>query len=509
MNNRALCVLAVTWASLVFTGCWADREGPSLPERAAFARAALARGAASRPGADDGGDERAGGLGEAPTLGDYLTHAALNNPGTEAAFNRWKAALERIPQVRALPDPRFTYLYFIEQVETRVGAQRQSVALAQTFPWFGKLALRGDAAAEAAEAERERFEAAKLALDYRVTDAYYEYYYLGRAIAIMAENVRLMSYFESVARARYRAAAGSHPDVIRAEVELGTLDDRLRSLRDLRGPIVARLNAALNRPTDAPLPWPTVDPEQQFSLGTNERVLLAQLAESNPQLLAMDHEAAGQRHQVALAGKAYYPDVTVGVTYIDTADSTAGRRPPDDGQDPVVGMLSVNLPIWRDKYAAGVRQAKARRRAVRLARTNKTNALTAQLKLTLYRYRDAERKIDLYRDTLLPKARRSIKASKASFGAGKARFLDLIDAQRMALAFELAHQRAWADRAQRLAEIEMLVGRPVPRVRIDRKGPSDPGEGQPGPATRPAGNLPPGGDVKQEDNRTDMKENAP
>ena len=34
-------------------------------------------------------------------LNSYLAHAAQNNPGLEAAFNRWKAALERVPQVKA------------------------------------------------------------------------------------------------------------------------------------------------------------------------------------------------------------------------------------------------------------------------------------------------------------------------------------------------------------------------------------------------------------------------
>lgn len=54
---------------------------------------------------------------------DYLQYAALNNAGLEAAFNRWKAALERIPQAKSLPDPRFNYTYFVEEVETRVGPQ--------------------------------------------------------------------------------------------------------------------------------------------------------------------------------------------------------------------------------------------------------------------------------------------------------------------------------------------------------------------------------------------------
>ena len=121
--------------------------------------------AASTPEPDDPAlpvlDESAG-------LDRFLAYAALNNPGLEAAFNQWKAAVERVPQVRALPDPRFTYRYFIREVETRVGPQKQAFGLTQTFPWFGKLALRGDVAAEAARAAQQRYENEKLRLFYEV-----------------------------------------------------------------------------------------------------------------------------------------------------------------------------------------------------------------------------------------------------------------------------------------------------------------------------------------------------
>ena len=99
------------------------------------------------------------------TLEDCLGYAALNNPSLEAAFNRWKAALEKVPQVNSLPDPRFSYTYFITEIETRVGPQRQKLSLSQTFPWFGKLDLRGDAAA--AEAVRCQYEQEKLKLFFR------------------------------------------------------------------------------------------------------------------------------------------------------------------------------------------------------------------------------------------------------------------------------------------------------------------------------------------------------
>lgn len=433
------------------------------------------------------------------TLGDYLAYAALNNPGLEAAFNRWKAAVERVPQVTSLPDPRFTYRYFIREVETRVGPQKQALGLSQTFPWFGKLALRGDAAAEAANAERQRYEAIKLALFYEVKDAYFEYYYLGRAIEVVRENLELIEYLESVARARYRTAAASHPDVIRAQVELGKLEDQLSALRDLRGPIVARLNAVLNRPTEEDLPFPLKIVEE--SLVQSDAEVLAVMTDRNPELRALDHRIEQAAYEIELAKKEYYPDLTIGVDYTDVglpprspgqgfANPAAlrsasrigggmgdlidgysigrsfrrGNRPGDAGQDVWMVSLSMNVPIWRDKYAAGEREARARRLAAAGDRSQRENDLSASVKRALYEYRDAQRKISLYRDTLIPKARESIESTETAFRAGKATFLELVDAERSLLDFALSYERALANQGQWLAALDRLVGDTLPRT---------------------------------------------
>jgi outer membrane protein TolC len=91
-------------------------------------------------------------------------------------------------------------------------------------------------------------------------------------------------------------------------------------------------------------------------------------------------------------------------------------------------------------------------------RADATNKLKSQLMMALYQFRDAERKMDLYGDALIPKAAESLKVAEQSFRAGDGSFLDLIDTQRTYLEFELAHERALADREQSLARIEMLVG---------------------------------------------------
>ncbi|HNQ23287.1 MAG TPA: TolC family protein [Phycisphaerae bacterium] len=460
-------------------------------------------------------DERAG-------LHDYLTYAALNNPGLKAAFARWQAAVERVPQARALADPQLTYRHMVAEAGSPLEPREQSVELSQMLPWPGKRGLQGALAAAAAQGAWEELQEQRLALFYEVQDAYYEYYYLGQALEVVRQNVELVRQLESVARVRYRAAAAGHPEVIRAQVELGRVEDQLRTLEDERAPVQARLNAALNRAPHRELPVP---PEiGQLSPSLAEAEVLARLATSSPTLRVLDAEIELARQAVTLARKGYFPDFMVGFEYTSarraddpplagwtspealgtlgrlrsrTADpldvyglarGLRGGEPSDEDMDSWAVLVSMNLPIWAGKYAAGVREAEAQYRSALSARAQRQNALQAQVKRVLFAYRDAQRKVELYGATLLPKARESLQATQTAFQAGSASFLDLVDAERTLLEFGLAHARARADRAQRLAELEMLMGQPwttLPGLRPDAQ-PGTPGA-QPAPHDVPLG----------------------
>jgi len=395
-------------------------------------------------------------LTEQSTLSDYLEFAALNNPGLEAAFMRWKAALERVPQAGSLPDPRFSYRYFIREIETRVGPQKQAFEIGQMFPWFGKLNLAADVAAQAAQSQFQKYESAKRKLFLEVKDVYHEYYYLGRAIEITREHVELIKHVEQVARTRYKTATAGHPDVIRAQVELGKLEDRLSSLRDLQQPVTARFNAALNRLVGASLPRPKKP--VVGVLDVEESLLFERLAQGHPDLLALESMSKQYQKAKDLATKDLCPDMTLGLSYMDMGDAPFGANPSDSGKDAVAAMFSINIPIQRKRISAKVREAKLRQLAAVQEEKNRSNQLSVQLKSALYRLRDAERKIDLYGDTLLAKADESLRVTEVAFRSAKGSFLDLIDAQRAYLEFQLAFERAQADHGQGLAQIEWLVG---------------------------------------------------
>ena len=384
------------------------------------------------------------------SLQDYLRYAALNNAGLKAAFEQWKAAVEQVPQARTLPDPRFNYGYFIEEVETRVGPQKQKFGIMQVFPWFGKIEARTDAASASAKATRKRYEARKLKLFFEVKEAFYEYTYLARAIEIARENLELVKGFEEVVRIKYMATAATHPDFIRAQVELAKIEDVLKNLEDLREPIVARLNAVLNRRSFEMLPWPRK--EKFVPVQIQRGKLIELLRQMNPELAALDFELEAAKSKVELAKKKFYPDVGVGVDSIQT----------DGGDDAVILMFSLNLPIWRDSYKAAHRQAKANVRKTAQQKRQSENTLIARAARVLYDFEDSERKIKLYGDILVPKAEELLGASETAYTGGTIDFLSLVDAQRTLLEYQLRYERAVTDNQQKLANLEMLAGAELP-----------------------------------------------
>ena len=87
-----------------------------------------------------------------------------NNPAIQAARYRARSLGARVPQADSLPDPQFVTTTFLEAIQTAAGPQELSMSLGQKFPWFGKLALRGDAAYYESTAAYARLAAVELRL---------------------------------------------------------------------------------------------------------------------------------------------------------------------------------------------------------------------------------------------------------------------------------------------------------------------------------------------------------
>ncbi len=389
------------------------------------------------------------------TLDYYLAVAMERSPRLRSAYNSWIADLKKSDHVGALPDPMFNYAYFIENVETRVGPQEQRFGVRQSFPWFGTLGVKEEMTFAMSQASYQRFEAAKYELYYDVKAAYYDYYFLGQDLQITSENLELLKFWESVAQSKYKVGLKPHPDVIKAQVELSKLEDHLQTLQEQVEPKMARLRALLNLPESVHIRVPQSISVEEVPLV--EDTMIAVITRHNPNLRALERMVESKRAGERLAGKQTMPSFSIGVEYIQTGEAINPDMA-ESGKDPWMIGASISLPIWFGKNSARKREAEARRRVAEYNLHDSENQLVAMTELLLFEYSDALRKTRLYRDGLVPKAEQSLNAIYAAYQAGETDFLNVLDAQRQLLDFQLTVAREQARLATKRAQLEMLSG---------------------------------------------------
>ncbi|GAB7078809.1 TolC family protein [Megalodesulfovibrio paquesii] len=407
-------------------------------------------------------------------LAALVLEAQAGNARLKAAWSRVDAALEKIPQERSLQDPRITFGWFITPVETRVGPQVARLGLTQTLPWIGKLIAKGDRAALEAEAEKARFDALRLVIVYDVKRLWYELAALEAAAETAREAEALLEHLEGVVNARYVAGMAPQADLLALQSERDLMRDRISTLRARRAPLVVALNAALHRAPEAALQDQPDIP--LFSLEMTEAALRERLDTVSPQLKVFAQILAREKTGETLARMDYIPDVTLGIETVITnpwdvyrgvdnsGNVMASPSPPpgDSGKDAWVASVSFNLPIFYEKRQAAIREARARQLAAIKDREGLRDRLAADLSLARFNLEDAVRKVALYQEALIPRTVQAFGAALSAYQAGTGRYAELILAQRSLLEMELNAIQAMAAQAQRLAEIESLVGEEVP-----------------------------------------------
>ena len=388
-------------------------------------------------------------------LEEYKATAAENNPGLQARFKQYLAALERVPQVKALPDPQLAFAYFIMPVETREGPQIARFSLTQMFPWFGSLKAEASSAILRAKAAYESFEDYKVRLYYDVSAAYYELYFLKQSLRITRENFTILRSFRDLALSKLEAGVVSGVDELRIEMEVADLENRLALLRDRYQALQVAFNNLLNRdPALAIIIPDTLWAEK--NMVPSKAAWLDSIRLNNHQLISLDHEKASLQYQEQAARKKGAPNITLGIDYIIT-----GRGPGDayGGKDALLfPKIGITIPLFRGKYNAMIKQAALLQESVDLQKTNKTNLLVIIAENTWKDYLDAERRLELYK-AQSQRAHQSIQLLQTSYATQNRDFEEVLRMQRKVLTYDLELEKARTDRNTVLVFARYLSGR--------------------------------------------------
>lgn len=416
----------------------------------------------------------------AADLDALVARALIVSPTLRVATARLAAARARVSPAGARPDPML--MAGVQNLPVSLPGfddfmTMKMVGVSQTLPYPGKLALQTRIAERDVDVSRAALEEARREIVRRVREAYYDIAFADHALGIVARNQSALGDLVRVSEAHYAVGTGAQADVLRARLEQTRLATDASSLTEDRGAALARLNALLDQPSDAPLDagaFPAAllvlaSPDSTHAVHFTSAALGARAAGSP--LLPLDtlqgraeqaspmlreHEAmiAAQRSRVALARKASLPDFTVNVAY--------GQR--NALSDMVTATVSIPLPLQRgrkqnEEVAADVADLDA----LEAEHREQLNALRAEIAV---RYSDAERartQLALLVSAMLPQARATLASATASFQVGRVGLEEVVDAQAITFHAETSYYRALADFGKAIAALEQVVGTGVVR----------------------------------------------
>ena len=394
-------------------------------------------------------------------LPGLIGEALERNPEIIAARDKWQSAQEIIEAKRALPDPEFSYTYFVDSIETRVGPQNQIFGAKQKFPFYGKRDLRAEVASKEAEVLEATYEAVKQEIVRRVKQNYYELFYITMLIDITEKEKEILTRFEHIARTKYATGKGRQQSILKVHVEITQLEDRLLALGAQRQTTEAMINVMLDRAPEEPLGKPERPEFREFYYVQPELFRLSR--ENRPELRAGIALIEKSETAYNLTQKQYYPDLTVGLNYFQIDD---GPLPfPDNGEDAFNVMFSINIPIWRTKLSSQVRSASQMIRAQKSEYENILNKTLFDVKDNYFKIETARDTFDLYKNVLLLQAEQSMKSAEVGYTTGITDFLNLLDAERIFLRIQYGYWRSYTDYLARIADMERAVGVELPEYR--------------------------------------------
>ena len=391
--------------------------------------------------------------GFAQTLEEYYKIAAENNPGLQSMYKEYEAALQKVSQVSTLPDPAFSFGYFISPVETRVGPQQARFSLTQMLPWFGTLKAQGNAAALMAEAKFQSFVDARNKLFLLVASAYYPIYELKNWISIEQENINILESYKTIANQKFKNGTGTMVDVLRVDIMLKDAQTNLSILKDKKKPLLTGFNKLLNRTEDEPV---TIsDSLNASTLADNFR--RDSLIDANPKVKALDLKFQSVEAAELAAQKQGLPKLGVGLDYVLVGERTDVSMS-DNGKNVLMPMVSISIPIFRTKYNASVKEAQLMQESYLLQKQEVANTLISEYEMAWFQVQQQLQLLSLY-EQQIQTTQQSLNLLFTSYGNSGKEFEEVLRMQQQLLKYKKMSSTALTQYHLALEEINYLTSK--------------------------------------------------
>ena len=388
-----------------------------------------------------------------PTL---ISTALASNPELKSSQARWQTFVNRARQAGSLDDPMFMFklqnmvarepLSFSKDPQTA-----KVIGISQQLPFWGKRALREEAAQHEADSYQWAAEERKLELTRMVKESYYQLYAVDRSLEVVARNLKLLADLKAIAEAKYAVGQGVQQDIFRAGLETSRMLEMQITLRQQRRSQEASLNYLLSRPESTPVGRIADFDLPQLTV-TAERLQVT-AAEMRPLIRSLTSLVNKGETTRRLAEKEQYPDVNLSFEYMFREETMN-----DPGYNMYSVGFTVNLPLQRERRQAMVAEASSETAMSRDELQALRNSIGYAVGDLLAQMERRRQLVELYRGGIIPQAEQSLESALISYKVNKVDFPAVLDDRMSLFTYERELYESQADYMMRLAQLEAVVG---------------------------------------------------
>lgn len=389
------------------------------------------------------------------TVDQAVAEARESNPEIRAAVRRLTLAQMKTSTAGNLEDPMFTVRDWQTPLSKPWDLNQAQLMfmMERTYPSQEKRMVRSRVAIENAQVASDDLDTARAEVAVEVRKTCADLKRNADAFKVHDHQAALLKEALAGAMAEYTTGKVAQAEVLRAQMAVTRLNEHMVELEQERDSARAQLNALMGRRPDepveisgsyaTPIALPAIEELEQTAI------------EHRPELAALRQQVTTSREEGSLTRMAMKPDFTVGLGYMLMPSGSTSRNA-------YMAEFSMNLPRFnRGRHDSEAKQADAATAVTQAELDMRTSAVFLEVRQSQIDIQAAEKRVKLYRDTLMPQADAAFKAATAAYQNNRAEFANLIDSQNVLLDIETALYTAEAAVDSGLARLERATGAPL------------------------------------------------
>lgn len=327
------------------------------------------------------------------------------------------------------------------------------VGIIQQFPAGDSLNIKQKKTQKQSELLLSKISERKLSIIKEVRLTYFEIYYWEKAQKTIKQNKRFFSQLVDIVQSMFSVGRNNQQDLIRAQLELSRLDDRLLKISQKINTQRAKLSRWIGIQNSTQTLSSEL-PVLSVPVMSDDFETLSQLFHTHPKILEIDKKMEISRKEIELVKESYTPGWALNVAY-GYRDNSPQKNPNGTKRaDFLSAGVSIDLPLFtanrQDKKLLAKEHAYQSLKDKRIAMLRQ---LVADLQQETANEEQLKNRHQLYNKLLLPQAKQQTQASLSAYQSDRGNFSDVMRAYIDDLNVRLDERRIAVDHLQSMARI--------------------------------------------------------